>query len=175
MQGSEKHANTLKQVREMWVGIQQKILDLKPPWGSLRIYQEALPVCGREAELVTRLSLKGSHNHRLICSLLRHGARIEGTEDPNLLVREYDLLSKAFHAGEGRMPLADYRKESDKILAERDEFIAGRIRQTLKPGEVGLVFLGVRHQLDRLLEKDFEIVSVIYMIPFDTVKTVYNL
>lgn len=173
--GSEKAVRSVASLKEMWVGIQGKILAIKPAWDKVRIYQEALPVCGKEEKIVRSLSLKGSINHRMISGFLRRGARIEGTEDPDLLLREYDLLSKALHSREPGGDLTEYRKESDLLLESRDRFIAQRIRQTLKPGETGLVFLGVRHKADELLKKDYHLIQIIYRIPFDAVKAVYNL
>lgn len=173
--GDAKCLNTIASIKEMWVGIQKKILNIRPAWDKVRIYQEALPVCGREEKIVRGLSLKGSINHRMIAGFLRRGAQIEGTEDPNLLMREYDLLSQALHSKDHGGDLKDYRKESDVILALRDQFIAQRIRATLKTGETGLLFIGVRHKVDELLKKDYYMTHIIYRIPFETVKNVYNL
>lgn len=173
--GNAKCLKTIASIKEMWVGIQRKILNCRLVWNKARIYQEALPVCGKEEKIVRSLSLKGSINHRLIAGFLRRGAQIEGTEDPDLLIREHDLLSQALHSKEQGGDLRDYRKESDSILKLRDQFIAQRIRQTLKSGETGLLFIGVRHKVDELLKKDYYMTYIIYRIPFETVKNVYNL
>jgi hypothetical protein len=37
-----------------------------------------------------------------------------------------------------------------------DRFIAGRVDETLKAGEVGLIFLGLLHRLERFLPPDIE-------------------
>lgn len=173
--GEARCLKTTASIEEMWAGIQRKILNIKLAWDKVRIYQEALPVCGKEEKIVRSLSLKGSINHRMIAGFLRRGAHIEGTEDPNLLIREHDLLSQALHSKDHGGDLKDYRKESDAILQLRDQFIAQRIRQTLKGGETGLLFIGVRHKVDELLKKDYYMTYIIYRIPFETVKTVYNL
>lgn len=173
--GEAKCLKTIASIKEMWVGIQNKILDLRLKWDQVRIYQEALPVCGKEEKIVQNLSLKGSINHRMVAGFLRRGASLEGTEDPHLLMREHDLLSQALHSKDQGGDLKDYRKESDAILELRDQFIAERIKQTLQKGETGLLFIGVRHKVDRLLKKDYYMTYIIYRIPFNTVKTVYNL
>lgn len=174
-QKAESHAALL----EMWKGVQQKLEDLRPVWERVQIYQEALPVCGKEARIVEELAEKGSENHRLVASLLRKGASLVGTEDPNLLVREYDLLSRAFHGrdqkGSVQEGLSGYQAESEKVLEERDRFIAARIHETLTDGKTALLFMGIRHKVDQLLKDTFAITYIIYRIPFGSVKTVYNL
>lgn len=175
LRGTQERPETTSPLREMWAGIQQKLEALKPVWEKVRIYQEALPVCGKEEKIVQDLAEKGSRNHRLLVDLIKKEAHLEGTEDPNLLLKEYDLLSRLFQNGDNPADRAEYRGQSEVILKERDQFIASRLRGTLKAGETGLVFIGVRHKLDQLLKKDFEIIYVIYRVPFEVVKTVYNL
>lgn len=162
-------------LKEMWDGIQKKIEDLKPEWKKLRIYQEALPLCGQEEKIVRDLAEKESLNHHLLKSFMERGSPLEGTEDANLLLKEYDLLSKLFHLKEEERNLEAYQKSSEETLIQRDQFIAGRVRETLKEGETGLLFMGIRHKVDQLLRADYEITYIIYRIPFQAVKTVYNL
>lgn len=80
-------------VDEMWAGIAAKIKELSLPWNRTRIYLDGLPVCGEERRIVEELAGQGSGNHRLVLDLLRKGAQVEGTEDMDLLMREYDLLN----------------------------------------------------------------------------------
>ena len=68
----------------------------------------------------------------------------------------------------------EYQAKSRELLARRDEFIAHRIKTTLQADEVALVFMGVMHRLDKMLEKDFPISYVIYRIPFRSVGAIYN-
>ena len=56
----------------------------------------------------------------------------------------------------------------------RDEFIANRVKTTLQEGEVGVIFMGVMHRLDKMLEKDFMISYIIYRLPFRSVGAIYN-
>lgn len=169
----EKQSQLL--LKEMWDGIQKKIEDLKPEWKKLRIYQEALPLCGQEKKIVKELAEKESLNHRLLTTFMERGSHLEGTEDANLLLKEYDLLSKLFHLKGGKKDLKEYQKSSEETLIQRDQFIAGRVRETLQEGETGLLFMGIRHKVDQLLKADYEITYIIYRIPFQAVKTVYNL
>ena len=168
-----------KSVREMWDGIQEKIQKINISYISLRIYQDAMPVCGREREIALKLAQNGSRNHELILDLVKKGAKLEGTEDPNLLIKEYDnlsqLISKASVSTQNyRDSLSEYKEKGAKLMKQRDTFIAERIKSTLKEGETPLVFMGVRHELEKLLQSSFAINYIIYRLPFKKVRDIYN-
>ena len=164
-------------VGEMWAGITAKIEELALPWNKTRIYQDGLPVSGKELEIVTRLTDNGSWNHLLILNLLKKGAKLEGTENIDFLMREYDLLNILLMKNSGieqSAAMAEYQGKSRELLKLRDEFILNRFKNTLQEGEVGIVFMGVMHRLDKMLEKDFLISYVIYRLPFRSVGAIYN-
>lgn len=168
-----------KSIKEMWDGIYEKIQKMDISYPSMRIYQDALPVCGREKEIAEKLAQKASRNHQLILELLKKGAKLEGTEDPDLLIKEYDnlsqLISKASVSTQSyRDSLNEYKDKAAKLMKQRDPFIAERIKSTLKEDETPLVFMGVRHELEKLLQRDFIINYIIYRLPFKKVKDIYN-
>jgi len=168
-----------KPTKEMWEGIYEKLKESNIHYPSVRIYQEALPVCGKESEIVAKLAEKGSRNHQLILELMRKGARLEGTEDPDLLIKEYDYLTKlvstvSVSVQNYRQALKEYQDKSMKLMKKRDLFITKRIKDSLKNGEMPLVFMGVRHQLEKLLQQDFVINYIIYRLPFKKIKDIYN-
>jgi len=181
--GGDTHADTPgdeydKSVKDMWEGIYSKLQEIGINFSSMRIYQDSLPVCGMEKEVVSKLAEKGSRNHQLILDLLNNGARIEGTEDQQLLIKEYDCLTRfiaSASASDHTAALERYRAESAGLMKQRDEFIAGRIKSTLKDGEVPLVFMGVRHGLGELLKDDFIIAYIIYRLPFRKIGGIYNI
>lgn len=70
--------------------------------------------------------------------------------------------------------LTEYQARSKELLLRRDEFIFNRLNSTLRAGEVPLVFMGVMHRLDKMLEKHFLITCVIYRLPFRSVGAIYN-
>lgn len=177
VQWHERPAEPEKTIQEMWNGISKKILELKLSSPSVRIYQDALPVCGIESEIVIKLAHKGSPNHQLIQELMKKGAHLEGTEDPELLIEENDYLMQLFadHSSiHTNFSLKKYHDKSMQLLAKRDAFIADRIISTTKPGEIPLVFMGVKHQLEKLLKSHFVIQYIIYRLPFKNVKEIYN-
>ena len=106
-------------------------------------------MCGKEEHIVRELAGAGSLNHQLVLELMGKGAVLVGTEDPQLLIREYQLQRRRMAAGDGNdqsagSPPAD----AADLLAARDRFIAQRIAATLRDGETALLFLGAAHRID---------------------------
>lgn len=164
-------------VQEMWAGIAAKLDDAHLPYAQVCIFQEAMPVCGMEKEIAESLAAQGSRNHRLVLELIGRGARLEGTEDPELLVQEYEYLTAFIVSGAERPARAvfeDYQAKSAALMKKRDAFIAARIRNSVREGELPLVFMGIRHQLDKQLDGDFMITYLIYRLPFRKIGDIYN-
>ncbi len=159
--GDEKWTEHLKSIDEVWSGIRRMIAALELPYASVRLYQDGLPHCGKEADIVKEVAARGSKNHELLVELMEQGARLMGTEDPHLLLQEYQFLQGALGGGEqGREN--QWEDQSRRLLAERDRFIAGRINATLTAGEIGLLFLGLAHSVEPLLDAD---ILVRYLLP----------
>jgi hypothetical protein len=133
-------------------------------WSQLRIYQDGLPAGGHDARrIVEELAAAGSPNYRLVRELLARGARIEHTEDPGLLREEYELaraLANARGPVEEAQALQAYRQRGGELLRARDRFIAGRIDQTLREGDLGVLFIGALHRVREHLPADIEIVPL---------------
>lgn len=164
-------------VDKMWSGIAARLAELELPWERTRIYQDGLPVCGTELKIVAQLAENGSRNHLLLLDLRKKGAKLEGTEDIELLMREYNFLNVLLMKAPGAVPAApmpEYQAKSAELLKARDEFIFNRIKNTLLEGEVPLVFMGVMHRLDKLLEKDYLLSHIIYRLPFGSAGGIYN-
>lgn len=146
-------------VDRIWTEIEAVISALNLPFDRVRLYQDGLPVCGREIEIVTELAQTGSRNHQLLLRLMAKGATLMGTESGDLLVQEYQMAKKFL---KGRPPraagvAAQRRAASDNLLQRRDQFIAQHINDTLKPGETGILFLGMLHALEQYLQMDIKV------------------
>jgi len=165
-----------RSVGEMWDGISRKIEEANIVHSKVRIYQDAMPVCGMEQDITETLARQGSRNHRLILDLIRKGAHLEGTEDPALLVQEYDALSALLAVADrqNRAAFKDYQSKSAALMEKRDAFITDRIKSTVREGELPLVFMGVRHRLDQRISSNFIITFLIYRLPFRKIGDIYN-
>ncbi|MGA2446559.1 MAG: hypothetical protein ABSG50_14145 [Opitutaceae bacterium] len=163
--GQQGWEQTVTLVNKIWSQIEQAIGSWSLPYSKVRLYQDGLPICGRELEIVTALAKAGSRNHQLLLHLKRQGATIMGTESAELLVREYKLTKEilAAHKSAQATHLEDRLKTLSKnLLQQRDQAVAERINRTLSPGEIGLLFLGMLHSLDKWIAKDIQITRPIH-------------
>ena len=142
-------------VDRLWSDIERTLALWKLDYGRTRVYQDGLPQCGREVEIVRELARAGNRNHQLLLGLHERGAVLMGTEAAELLTEEYELV-KAALAGGGDP--AHEQPVRDAVLARRDRHIAGVIASTLQPGETGILFLGMLHNVAPHLPPDIEIV-----------------
>jgi hypothetical protein len=145
-------------VKTLWIDIQTSLDALHLDARKMRIYQDGLPICGFEEKIVRELAKAGSSNHQLILRWLDQGAILMGTEDPRLLMEEYELQKQYLAQEAGRMSTAKELKDRmDEVLKARDLFIAERIAATLEEGGVALLFLGALHRLDALRSTDIRV------------------
>jgi len=147
----------LEVIDRFWTEIERAIDRLSLSFNRVRIYQDGLPVSGREVQIVEELARAGSRNYALLLRLIRKGAEVIGTESLELLLEEYESVKKAL--GQGRTSGARRTEEasSASLLRRRDKFIAEHINDTLLPGEIGIVFLGMLHSLEPWLDEDIQV------------------
>jgi len=157
--------SNLGTVDRVWDEIEASVNDLDLPYKQLRIYQDGLPVCGRELDIVRELAAAGSRNHRLLLELNRRGAAIMGTESGELLVEEYSRIRGLLESPGQPSPHQDVKASGARLIEKRDRFIAARIDATLGPDEIGMLFLGMLHSIAPLLAKDIKSLN---LLPFDS-------
>ncbi len=150
-------------IGKMWAAIRNAVAAWKLPWRKVRLYQDGLPRCGREAQIVQELAAAGSPNHQLLLDLVKKGATLMGTESPELLVEEYQQIRRILAAKHGKD--ADKIVQSRSLLGRRDRYIAARINESLHPGETGILFLGMLHSLEPHLAADIHVTYPIYPLP----------
>jgi len=144
-------------IEKLWDDIESVLGGLCDEMDKVRVYQDGLPISGNETDIVRDLADSGSRNHQLVLPLIEKGALLMGTESPDLLLEEYEIakrrLSAARRAGVKRRESSG----STSLLQRRDKFIAERINDTLKEGEVGIIFLGMLHAPDPWLAEDIQV------------------
>ena len=148
-----KHAQT---VDDIWNAIRKWILSLSLTYSKVRLYQDGLPICGHEHQIVKDVAEMGSKNHSLLIELMDKGASLIGTENAVHLLEEYQYQQKEV----GKDEISDldmthhHADQSKRLLIQRDIFIANRINATLLAGETGVLFIGVAHNVDPYLASD---------------------
>ena len=156
-------------VRQFWEGLGQRMEGLQLEYPKTYIYQDGLPVCGKEVQIITDLARQGSRNHRLVLWLMERGANLVGTESPKLLLDEYQLLRKVFSVSEGKereAAAASYRERAPQLLVRRDDYIRRRIVTTLPDEGTGVLFIGLSHRVDEGLPDDIHVSYLIRDLPF---------
>jgi hypothetical protein len=159
--GRAKWAKHVADIDRLWRDIRARIEKMHLDYTKVRLYQDGLPVCGHEKQIVRDLARAGSRNHQLLADLMERGAAIMGTESPELLLEEYNLAREALVAsGRRESPEAAARRGAlgKAILEKRDRYIGARIAETLQPGETGVIFLGMLHSLAGRLPPDIEVI-----------------
>jgi hypothetical protein len=142
-------------IEALWADIRRQLEALRLDPHKTRIYQDGLPVCGFEERIVRELAQAGSANHQLVVQWLNQGAAVTGTEDPRLLMEEYELQKRLFEERDrGQTGPPHEQDRADRLLRDRDAFIVARIDATLGASEVGLLFLGALHRLEGLESTD---------------------
>ena len=165
--GRGEWARSRRLIDEGWEGLRKRLLALDLDYRTMRIYQDGLPVCGRELDIVREVAQGGSRNYALILELLERGAMLEGTESPDLLRQEYERIRSALTKESAPTRTGELRaRESERLLRERDEFIGRRIGESLKAEETGILFIGLMHRVDRFLPADIEVQYLIHRLPF---------
>lgn len=148
-------------VNKFWEMVSLVVSRLHVEGSTTRVYQDGLAVTsdGSEIEVVKKLADSGSLNHRLLLELIRRGAILMGTESIELLLEEYEITRKILESPQSLNKSSEkqIRESQDDVLKRRDRFIANRINETLGEGELGIVFLGMLHNLGPWLSKDIQV------------------
>lgn len=151
--GQAQWQSHLQAITEFWEGLEQQVLSLALDFTRVRLYQDGLPVCGRELDIVTDIARDGSRNHRLLLTLLEKGASLEGTEEISLLMEERERLLEQRNT---QPDSGGY----DELMQRRDAYIAARIDTTLQAGETGLLFIGAMHRMKEQLASGIELIEM---------------
>lgn len=143
-----------------WVGIFRYLNSLPSDLlARLQIYQDGL--VNAPGEIVDKIvDETQTANYEIIRWLKGKGAAIFGTEDPSLLMEEYEALQAIANCPDGEAKTAtrlEYLKKSSLLLEQRDEYIAQRIRETLPGGKTGLLFIGAAHDVGSLLTNEIRV------------------
>ena len=153
---NEQENNYLDAVQQFWEMIDSTIDGLRLDYKTIKIYQDGLPVFGEIKKIVAEVAESGSLNHRLLQTLNQKGAVLMGTESPELLAKEYALMTQMLNAVDST---ETFLENAQALLNQRDEYIAQRIDETLQNNEMGILFLGLMHNIETKLPKDIVVIQ----------------
>ena len=131
---------------------------------GFKVYQDGLVVDGEEGRRIVREGIsQGSKNYEIIGGLLEKGAVLVKTEALSLVKQEYSYITKMTRSGslkEREVAVFRYKLARGKLLKQRDEFMTGRINETLAEGETGILFIGAYHNIIHGLDPDIKVGEV---------------
>jgi len=158
-EGSRNEAQTLQYldaVEHFWTVVDGVIKGMNLNYQQLKVYQDSLPVCNAVDRIVADVAASGSKNYALLKTLQENGATLMGTESPDLLEQEKAFMTDVLQS-------ADHSKESAEkaqdLLSQRDGFIGQRISESLADEEMGLIFVGLMHNIEPHLSSDIVVIK----------------
>ena len=131
---------------------------------GFKVYQDGMVADGTEGLRIIREGIAlQSENYEIIGKLLERGAILVKTEDLALVRQEHAYITKIVGSKslKGKEIAAlRYKLAQSKLLRQRDDFIARRIKETLSEEEPGILFIGAYHDVIPKLPQDIEIKEV---------------
>jgi len=131
---------------------------------GFKIYQDGMVANGADGLRIIKEGIsQGSKNYEIVGKLLQWGAVLVKTEDPVLVKQEYAYIAKIAHSKspkEKEVWSLRYKVAQGRLLRQRDDFIAKRIKMTLEEGETGILFIGAEHDVVARLAADINMTEV---------------
>jgi len=131
---------------------------------GMKIYQDGLVAEGEIGQKIVEAGTKsGSKNYEIVIRLIKRGAILVKTEDFRLVKKEHELLIAITQAKSILRKICaflKYKLVKNRLLNERDRFIAKRINETLNRGEKGIIFIGAYHDIRKMLPRDIQIKEI---------------
>jgi hypothetical protein len=149
-------------VSTFWDSISRFLDSLKV--NGFKVYQDGLVADGAGGLRIVRESIsQGSKNYEIVGRLLERGAILVKTETLSLVKQEYSYITKMTRSKslkEREVAALRYKLNRGRLLKQRDEFIAGRINETLAEGETSILFIGAYHDVIHRLAPDIRVCQV---------------
>ncbi|HII07605.1 MAG TPA: hypothetical protein HA349_09925 [Methanotrichaceae archaeon] len=159
--GKHRWDENKKRIENFWNEVEKEIDLLGLDYIDVRLYQDGMPCGGVQGERIVReVAAKGSRNYQIVKTLIEKGATLEATENPEMLIKEYECIKRIIEAKteeERTEAKLLYDKIKDRLIEDRDTFIATAIDSTLKDGETGLLFIGAAHDVASKLPDHIEV------------------
>jgi len=145
-QGKDSPADYLEKLEKYWKQVEEQLTDLESKLGKVsRIYHELVSSTGDEG--VKAIEELNNGSHHIAKSRVEKGARMEAVEDGGVLTEFMDW-SRCLAAGVQSQKVLDTVYQSYvEAGKKRNESISRRLDETLKAGEIGILFMREGHQV----------------------------
>jgi hypothetical protein len=146
----------LDAVEHFWTVVDGVIEGMNLNYQQLKVYQDSLPVCNVVDRIVADVAASGSKNYALLKTLQEKGATLMGTESPDLLKQEKALMTDVLQSADHSNVSVE---KAQNLLSQRDSFIGQRINESLADEEMGLIFVGIMHDIEPHLSSDIVVIK----------------
>ncbi len=153
----ESPSEYLEKINRYWNQVENQMLDLELKLGKVdKIYHELIPVGGEDGiKIIKELNDKSYH---IIINRLDKDAQLEATEQSELLTEFMDwsrCLATGLQNQKVFTKIYEFYMEASK---RRNEYIANQIDETLKPDEIGVLFMREGHRVQ--IPSDIQILYI---------------
>jgi hypothetical protein len=144
--GEEAPDEYLKRFTKYWEQVEKQITELESRLGKVnRIYHELIPAGGEDgSEAIKELNDK---SHQIIQSCLDKGAQLEAVEEGDLLTEFMDWSRCLIVGLQNQKVFTKVYESYTEVSKKRNEYIAGKIDETLKTDEIGILLMRENHQV----------------------------
>jgi hypothetical protein len=144
--GGESPGDYLEKFNRYWEQVETQIAELELKLGKVnRIYHELIPGGGEEG--IKASKELNEKSHKIMQTCLDKGARLEAVEDVDLLTEFMDWSRCLITGLQNEKVLTRVYEFYAEVNKKRNAFIAGKIDETLKADEIGILLMRENHQL----------------------------
>ena len=157
--GKESPDEYLEKFNKYWGQVENQVSDLELKLGQVsKIYHELIPVSGEEG--IKTIKELNDRSYQIVKNEVDKGAQLEATEESELLTEFIDW-SRCLAIGlQNQKVFTKVYESYTEVSKKRNEYIARQIDETLKPDEIGVLFMREGHQVQ--FPQD---IQVIYVAP----------
>lgn len=159
--GNDRLEKLLEKIAEFWDEIGKRMIAAElysPVASSLHVFVDGLPNVDENIVRKVVEDLIESRTiplYQIIAKLQKNGARVHGTEDTELLLKEFEYY-KGLSEGKNPNPV-----ESQERLKARDTAITLRIQEIMtQDDDIGILFVGMLHDVISKLPDEFNVICL---------------
>jgi len=144
--GEEAPDEYVEKFTKYWEQVEKQIEELALKLGKVnRIYHELIPAGGEDgSEAIKELNDK---SHKIIQTCLDKGAQLEAVEEGDLLTEFMDWSRCLIVGLQNQKVFTKVYESYTEVSKKRNEYIAGKIDETLKTDEIGILLMRENHQV----------------------------
>jgi hypothetical protein len=144
--GESSTEEYLEKFNRYWEQVEKQITELELKLGKVnRIYHELIPAGGDSGSKAIKELNDKSHEIIRIC--LEKGAQLEAVEEVDLLTEFMDWSRCLIIGLQNQKVLTRVYESYSEVGKKRNEYIAGKIDETLKADEIGILLMRENHQI----------------------------